>query len=90
MSGFILSTVKSQLPMLIEKFEPVLEEGLRSSLKTMKARNPQQASVFLKNWTKLDGAIRSELSAPVTPVAPPPVGARRRVKRTRRSKRIVH
>lgn len=80
MSGFILNTVKSQLPMLIEKFEPALEAGLRESLKTMKMQHPEESAVFLTNWTKLDAAVRSELAAPK-------LGARRRVKRTRRSKR---
>ena len=79
MAGFVLNTVKTQLPMLIEKFEPALEAGLRDSLKTMKAKNPQQAAFFLTNWAKLDAAVRSELAAPK-------MGARR-VKRTRRIKR---
>jgi hypothetical protein len=83
MSGFMLNTLKSQLPMLVEKFEPQLEAGLRSSLKTMKAQHPQEAAVFLANWTKLDAAVKSELSMP------PVVGARRvkRTKRTRRTRR---
>ena len=79
----MLNALKSQLPMLVEKFEPQLEAGLRSSLKTMKAQHPQEAAVFLANWTKLDAAVKSELSMP------PVVGARRvkRTKRTRRTRR---
>ena len=84
MSGFMLNALKSQLPMLVEKFEPQLEAGLRSSLKTMKAKHPQEAAVFLANWTKLDAAVKSELSMP------PVVGARRRVKRTKRTRRTRH
>jgi len=79
MASFILGTVKSQLPMLIEKFEPALESGLRSSLKAMKEKHPDEAKVFLTNWAKLDAAVKSELG--------PPTGARRRGgKRTRRNK----
>ena len=85
MSGFILNAVKTQLPMLIEKFEPQIQAGLRSSLKTMKAQHPEQAALFLANWNKLNAAVNSELAAP--PMGAPPMGARRRVKRTRRNKR---
>ena len=90
MSGFILNAVKTQLPMLIEKFEPQIQSGLRSSLKTMKAQHPKQASLFLTNWNKLDAAVKSELAgAPMAaaPMGAPPMGGRRRVKRTRRNKR---
>jgi len=80
MSGFILNALKSQLPMLIEKFEPQIEAGLRSSLKAMKTQHPEQASLFLANWNKLDAAVNSELGVA-------PTGGRRRVKRTRRNKR---
>ena len=79
----MLNALKSQLPMLVEKFEPQLEAGLRSSLKTIKAQHPQEAAIFLANWTKLDAAVKSELAMPV-------VGARRRVKRTKRTRRIRH
>lgn len=75
MAGFMLNTLKSQLPMLVEKFEPALEAGLRSSLKKMKVEHPDEAKVFLANWTKLNAAVNSELAT----------GARRR-KRTRRNK----
>ena len=86
MSALILSALKTQLPMLVEKFQPQLESGLRSSLKTMKTQHPEHSALFLTNWNKLDAAVKSELgSAP--PVGAPPVGARRRVKRTRRNKR---
>ena len=64
--------------MLVEKFEPALETGLRSSLKKMKAEHPDEAKVFLANWNKLNAAVNSELSA---------TGARRRGgKRTKRNK----
>jgi hypothetical protein len=85
MSGLILNAVKTQLPMLIEKFEPQIQAGLRASLKTMKAQHPEQAALFLTNWNKLNAAVNSELAPP--PVGAPPMGARRRVKRTRRNKR---
>jgi anti-sigma factor RsiW len=71
--------------MLIEKFEPQIQAGLRSSLKTMKAQHPEQAALFLTNWNKLNAAVNSELAAP--PMGAPPMGGRRRVKRTRRNKR---
>jgi hypothetical protein len=71
--------------MLIEKFEPQIQAGLRSSLKTMKAQHPEQAALFLANWNKLNAAVNSELAT--APMGAPPMGARRRVKRTRRNKR---
>lgn len=79
MASFIVNSVKTQLPMLIEKFEPTLEAGLRSSLQTMKAQRPDQMAVFFANWKKLDAAVRSELGSTM--------GARRRVKRTHRTHR---
>lgn len=79
MAAFIVNTVKTQLPTLIEKFEPTLEAGLRSSLQSMKTQYPEKTAVFLQNWKKLDAAVRSELGVPV--------GGRRRVKRTRRTHR---
>ena len=82
MASFVLNTVKSQLPTLIEKFEPTLEAGLRSSIQTMKVQHPQQTAIFFTNWKKLDAAVRGELGAPV--------GGRRRVKRTRRTRRKHH
>lgn len=77
MTSFVLGTIKSQLPMLVEKFEPALESAIRSSLQTMKAKHPEETAIFLANWTKLDAAVKSELAVPVK------VGARR-VKRTRK------
>jgi hypothetical protein len=82
MAAFIVNTVKSQLPMLIEKFEPTLEAGLRSSLQTMKTQHPEQTAVFFANWKKLDAAVRSEMGSQVA--------GRRRVKRTRRAHRRSH
>jgi hypothetical protein len=79
MAAFVLNTLKSQLPMLVERFEPTLEAGLRSSLKKIKAEHPEEAKIFLANWTKLNAAVNSELAVPT--------GARRRGgKRTRRNK----
>ena len=81
MAAFVLNTVKSQLPMLIEKFEPVLESSLRSSLRSMKTAHPEESALFLANWTKLDTAVKSELGVATR------VGGRRRSKRTKRTHR---
>jgi hypothetical protein len=77
MAAFVLNTVKSQLPMLIEKFEPELEAGLRSSLQSMKAQHPEEINLFFANWKKLDAAVRAELGGA-------PIVGRGRGKRTRR------
>lgn len=66
-----LSLFKSQLPSLIEKFEPELEKALRDTLRAVKASNPSEAQLFLTNWKKLDAAIKAELESPApAPVAP--------------------
>jgi len=75
MAAFILNTIKTQLPAIVEKFEPQLEAGLRSSLKALKTQKPEEASLFLANWKKLNAAVESELINKT--------GARRR-KRTRK------
>lgn len=61
MASFILGTLKSQLPMLIEKSEPQIEAGLVSALQAMKKQHPEESKIFLTNWVKLDSAIRREL-----------------------------
>lgn len=81
MAAFLLNAVKSQLPMLIEKFEPELEAGLRSSLRAMKAQHPEESSVFLANWARLDSAVKAEL------VSRPTAVGGRRVKRNRKTRR---
>lgn len=51
-------SVVSQIPMLIETAGPQLEGMLREKLRTM---NPQQASMFLESWKRLDMTVRQEL-----------------------------
>jgi hypothetical protein len=61
-----------KIPELIEKHEPVIESQLVQALNVM---NPEEASLFLVNWDKINAVVQRTL-------APPDVGARR--KRTRR------
>jgi hypothetical protein len=64
MASIVLNTLKSQLPMLIEKFEPEIESKLRESLRKMKVARPEETRIFLTNWTKLNNAVQAELSTP--------------------------
>ena len=63
MATFVLNTIKSQLPMLVEKFEPQLEAKLRESLRTLKASHPEEVGIFYPNWVKLNKAVQEELGA---------------------------
>ncbi len=81
MAALVLNTLKSQLPMLVEKFEPEIEGKLRESLRTIKTSHPEEASIFLMNWTKLNNAVQAELSTP----APPTMGGKKR--KTRKHKK---
>jgi hypothetical protein len=87
MSSWILSTVTAQLPGLIEKYEPTIEQSMVKLLTELKAKHPDQVQLFLDNWRKLNKVIERTVSAPaVTPEAAPPpdvVGG----KRTRRRRR---
>jgi hypothetical protein len=65
----------AKIPGLIEKNEPMIESQLVSALKTMK---PDEAALFLQNWSKVDTVVRATLKKPG-------VGARR--KRTQRRHR---
>ena len=90
MASFVLSTVTSKLPLLVEKFEPELENGLRTVLKKLKTDHPDEAKLFLANWTKIDKAVKDELnviSPGATAPPPTPVQSAARRKRTRRTRR---
>lgn len=80
MASVVLNTLKSQLPLLVEKYEPEIEAKLRESLRTIKAAHPDEASIFLTNWNKLNNAVQAEL---VTPV--PAMGGKKR--KTRKHKK---
>jgi hypothetical protein len=67
MAAFVLNTLKTQLPLLIEKYEPEIEGKLRESLRTIKMSNPSESQLFLTNWVKLNKAVQEELGGP-TPV----------------------
>jgi len=60
----VLNTVKSQLPMLVEKFEPEIESKLREALRNMKTLHPEETGIFLTNWNKLNKAVQAELGTP--------------------------
>ena len=79
MSSWVLSSVTSQLPGLIEKYEPNIESSLRSALLKIKKTNPDQANLFYINWKKLNGAVEQTLG----PAAAAAAGG----KRTRRNRR---
>ena len=64
MAALVLNTLKSQLPLLVEKYEPEIEAKLRESLRNIKTAHPEEASIFLTNWTKLNNAVQAELAAP--------------------------
>jgi hypothetical protein len=69
-----LSFLNSQLPSLIEKFEPDIEKALRNTLRSIKISNPSEATLFYTNWKKLNMAIEEELGPSALPaVVPPPV-----------------
>ena len=71
--------VMKMLPALIEQNEPMVEQKLRETLRTIKASNPSESQLFLTNWRKLNTAIEAELSAPVA-------GKRKRKQTIRRRK----
>jgi hypothetical protein len=79
MAAVMLNTVKTQLPMLVEKFEPQIEAKLRESLRALKASHPEEIAIFYPNWVKLNKAVQEELGAT------PSVGAKRR--KTRKHKK---
>lgn len=87
MASFVLNTVTSKLPELVEKYEPKLESGLRSALKKLKTEHPDHAAGFLSNWSKLNTAVQQELAVvspgATAPSLAPVQSAARRVKRTR-------
>ena len=82
--SFIIGTVTSKLPELVEKYEPKLEQGLRSALKNLK-QHPPHDTAFLSNWNKLNTAVQQELGGPPGATAPSlaPVQSAARRKRTR-------
>lgn len=76
-----MNWILGQLPGLIEKYEPKIEETLKSALSKMKATNPAETELFHTNWKKLNKVVEDTLSAPAPP--PAPTGG----KRTRRKHR---
>lgn len=85
-----MNTLKSQLPMLIEKFEPDVEKALRENLRKIRASNPQEASIFLTQWTKLNKAVQDELSGPAPTSTPPEVNPFKGGKSKKRTRRLKH
>jgi len=88
MSSWILGTVTSQLPGLIEKYEPKIESSLKEALSKLKVSNPGETQLFYANWKKLNKVVDETLAdipVPAVPNAPEPqvVGG----KRTRRNRR---
>jgi hypothetical protein len=72
--------IMKMLPTLIEQNEPMVEQKLRETLRTIKASNPNESQLFLTNWRKLNTAIEAELAAV------PTAGKRKRKQTIRRRK----
>lgn len=81
MANLVLNTLKTQLPFLVEKYEPEIENKLRESLRTIKASRPQESQLFLSNWVKLNKAVQEELGST-------PTGGRKKRKTLKHKKRI--
>jgi hypothetical protein len=58
-----LAFVTAQLPGLIEKYEPEIEENITSALSKLKEADPVNAKLFLDNWRKLDVVVERVLSS---------------------------
>jgi hypothetical protein len=58
-----LAFVSSQLPGLIEKYEPAIEENLSSALSKLKDADPVNAKLFLDNWRKLNAVVERVLAS---------------------------
>jgi hypothetical protein len=58
-----LAFVTSQLPGLIEKYEPAIEENLSAALSQLKDADPDNAKLFLDNWRKLDVVVERVLAS---------------------------
>lgn len=58
-----LAFVTAQLPGLIEKYEPTIEENLTIALTKLKEEDPVNAKLFLDNWRKLDVVVERVLAS---------------------------
>lgn len=90
MSSWILGTVTSQLPGLIEKYEPKIESSLKEALTKLKVSNPGETQLFYTNWKKLNKVVDKTLAdIPVPAVADTsePMDTSSGGKRTRRKGR---
>ena len=58
-----LAFVTAQLPGLIEKYEPEIEENLTAALSKLKESDPTNAKLFLDNWRKLDVIVQRVLAS---------------------------
>lgn len=58
-----LAFVTAQLPGLIEKYEPEIEENLTAALSKLKEDDPENAKLFLDNWRKLDVVVERVLGS---------------------------
>lgn len=76
----------AQIPGLVEKSEPQIENALRSAIQKMSG-HPDEARIFQTNWKKLNSVVDSELSKIVSP-PPTDVGGRKR-KSSKRTKRSI-
>lgn len=68
--SWILGTVTSQLPGLIEKYEPDIEKSIVKILTDLKTKHPGQVKIFLDNWRKLNTVIEKTISDVPTSAAP--------------------
>jgi hypothetical protein len=86
MSSWILSTVTSQLPGLIEKYEPKIESSLKTTLSSLKVSNPAEVKLFLTNWRKLNMVVEEATADVVSPDAALQGGKRTR-RKTRKNRK---
>ena len=62
--GFVLNAVQSQLTNLVQQYEPQMEASLRTTLTKLKEARPNEAALFLTQWTKLNNAVQQTLATP--------------------------
>ena len=60
--GSITNSLQAQIPKLIEKTEPQLEETLIKTIADLRKSNPDEAKLFFVNWNKLNGAVQAAFS----------------------------
>ena len=83
--------IERQLPFLLEHLDTSkAEETLHGGLQSLKTNAPLSVPVFIDLWNRLNVVVQQELGSYVPPPPEPSsswLGAKRRGKRTRRTRR---